>query len=148
MANPYGLHGPGDDNDYQHPKSMRTEPEIRGHEQRAKLDAAHNTARNTRDLPSRIADPDRLRALAEEMRAIAERPSTTEGMSAAGQNDVAAALLPGILDLIMLHEEKHRRVVVHMATVLEACALRIQELEAAVAGAVPGAAEGGIVGAL
>jgi hypothetical protein len=97
------------------------ESEIRGHEQRAKQEAA----RNTRDLPSRIADPDRLRALAEEMRAIAERPTPPP-------TGDASPVIRGLESLIVLHEEKHRRVVVHMATVLEACALRIQELEAAV----------------
>jgi hypothetical protein len=100
------------------------ESEIRGHEQRAKQEAA----RNTRDLPSRIADPDRLRALAEEMRAIAERPTPPID---------ASPIVRGLESLIVLHEERHRRTVVQMATVLEACALRIQELEAAVEALTP-----------
>ena len=94
------------------------EPEIRGHEQAARI-------ANTRDLPSRIADPARLRAIVAELRAVAEQPP-------APVSDDPRPVIRALEAIIALHEEKQRRLTVQIATVLEACALRIEELEAQV----------------
>ena len=94
-----------------------SESEIRGHEQAARV-------ANTRDLPSRIADPARLRAIVAELRAVAEQPAPV--------SDDPRPVIRALEAIIALHEEKQRRLTVQIATVLEACALRIEELEAQV----------------